>query len=211
MALGLPIAFNTSLGLQSQASVGIDCHSATSASMPSELKLLLQSSKGIENQRFIDAGKIPKKVSKSVEEVFNLGTIQGARSVGMQDKVGSLQVGKLADLCVWDASSPSMVCAAQHDAVAAVVLHSSPRDLEMVIVDGVIRKDQGRLRDVDFTEGSAIWGGETGTWKWRDVSKTLVARREELQKKVGAIDMVKAKKDVIGALFADESKIVESV
>ena len=98
MTLGLPIAFNTSLGLQSQASVGIDCHSATSASIPSELKLLLQSSRGIENQRFIDAGKIPKKVSKSVEETFNLGTIQGARAVGMQDKVGTIEVGKFADI-----------------------------------------------------------------------------------------------------------------
>ena len=33
-----------------------------------------------------------------------------------------------------------MVGAAQHDPVAAIILHSSPADIETVIVDGIVRK-----------------------------------------------------------------------
>lgn len=172
---------------------------------------MLQSSRSNYNQKFIDADKIPKKVNKTVEEAFNLGTISGARAIGMGDRIGSLAAGKAADLCVWDARSPGMVCAAQHDAVAAVVLHSSPADLEMVIVDGVVRKEGGKLRSVDLGVGRDVWDGEKGVWEWRDVSGELVRRREGLQKRVEGVDFEKAREGVIKGFYIDESKIVNSV
>jgi hypothetical protein len=41
-----------------------------------------------------------------------------------------------------------LVCAAEHDPVAAVVLHSSPGDIEAVLVDGIWRKREGKLPSV---------------------------------------------------------------
>ncbi|TVY44940.1 5'-deoxyadenosine deaminase, partial [Lachnellula occidentalis] len=148
MSHGEPVAFQSKLGIQSHCSLGIDCHSNNTASIPGEMRLLLQSARGIYNQPFLNQGKVPAKVFKTVEEAFNLGTINGARAIGMEGRIGSLAVGKLADIVVFDASSPSMVCGAQHDPVAAVVLHSSPGDIEMVVVDGVVRKQGRRLRAV---------------------------------------------------------------
>jgi imidazolonepropionase-like amidohydrolase len=51
----------------------------------------------------------------------------------MGDRIENLKVGKLADLLVWDALSPSMACASRvtMNRFKAVVLHSSPADLEM--------------------------------------------------------------------------------
>jgi len=210
MALGIPVAFSD-LGLQSQSSVGVDCHSNQSASIPSELRLLLQTSRALYNEKFLDQGKIPKKINKTIEEAFNLGTIQGAKAIGRENELGSLAVGKKADILVWDATSPGMVCAAEEDPVAAIVLHSSPADLEIVIVDGVLRKENGKLTPVDFSGGKGLWDGETGVWEWRDVSKELVRRRVEMMKKVKEIDFGKAEKGVIQGFYIDESKIVESV
>jgi cytosine/adenosine deaminase-related metal-dependent hydrolase len=210
MALGTPVAF-LDLGLQSHSSVGVDCHSNQSASIPSELRLLLQCARGLHNQKILDQDKIPKRVNKTIEEAFNLGTIAGARAIGRETELGSLKVGKKADILVWDAASPGMACAAEEDPVAAVVLHSSPADLEMVIVDGVIRKEGSKLKSVDFSEGKEIWAGEKGIWEWKEISKELVRRRVEMMKKVEKVDFQAASKGVIQAFYVDEEKIVDSV
>ncbi|KAJ8087288.1 hypothetical protein PM082_006118 [Marasmius tenuissimus] len=76
------------------------------------------------------------------KQAFNLGTIKGARAIGMEENVGSVGAGKLADLVVFDADSPGMICAAQSDRIAAV-LFSTVADISTVIVDGVVRKMNG--------------------------------------------------------------------
>jgi formylmethanofuran dehydrogenase subunit A len=215
MAMGLPVAFQDELGIQSQASLGIDCQSNNSASIVSEMRLLLQSSRNRYNDEFGKVGKVPSKVNKTVEEAFNMGTIQGARAIGMEDKIGTLAVGKKADMLIFDGQSPSMVCAAQHDPVAAVVLHSSPADIEVVIVDGVIRKRNRVLGDVKITsEANQLWSAakEAGDkLAWEDVSKELIKRRVEVQKKFEKIDMEAAKAGVMKGFHIDERVIVDKV
>jgi len=211
MGMGHPVALNSDI--QSHSSLGIDCHSNNSASIVSEMRLLLQSSRNIYSTPFIEAGKVNKTVNKTVEDVFNLGTIGGARAVRMEDRIGSLAVGKLADLLVFDALSPGMVGAAQHDPVAAIVLHSSPADIEIVFVDGVARKKESVLLGVDTGAGKEIWGdGEvTGEVAWKVVAKELVKRREELQKKIEKLDMDGALDGMVKAFYVDTSNIVESI
>ncbi|TVY32636.1 5-methylthioadenosine/S-adenosylhomocysteine deaminase [Lachnellula subtilissima] len=212
MGHGEPVAFQSKLGIQSHCSLGIDCHSNNTASIPGEMRLLLQSARGTYNQPFLAQSKVPAKVYKTVEEAFNLGTIYGARAIGMDDRIGSLAVGKLADLVVFDASSPSMVCGAQHDAVAAVVLHSSPGDIEMVVVDGMVRKQEKRLSAVDVAAGRGLWAGEErDILEWADVARMLVERREALQETLGKINYDEAKAGVIRAFHVDGRNIVDSL
>lgn len=212
MALGIPVAFQENLGIQSQCSVGIDCHSNGSASIVSELRLLLQSARGMENHRFLKAGVEPKEINKTVEEAFNIGTIGGARAVNMQDQIGSIKVGKKADLVIWDMLSPSMVCAAEHDPVAAIVLHSSTHDVQTVIVDGVVRKRDGKLVDIDVSAGKEIWSGVAKeSLTWSDVARELIVRRKVMQEKIEKLDMAEARKGLIQAMYLDESKIVEKI
>ena len=157
MGHGQPVAFSFDLKIESHCGVGVDCHSNNSSSIISELRLLLHSARSSHAQKFGEVGKTPKRVYKTVEEALNLGTIGGARAIIMEDKLCSLKVGKLADILVWDAMSSGMVCASQLDPVAAVVLHSSPADLEMVIVDGVVKKSEWLLKDVDLSVGREMW------------------------------------------------------
>lgn len=210
MALGEPLAFRADIDVQSQSSLGADCSSNQSASIVSEMRLLLQSARGSHNEKFDAQGKVPKRVYKTVEEAFNLGTIQGARAVGMEDKIGSLAVGKLADIVLFDALSPSMVCGAQHDPVAAIVLHSTPADIEMVIADGVVKKRDWMLESVDTRSGNEFWDGEKReTLAWKDVAKELVERRKVIQAQIEKIDVEEAIAGVLKQFYIDESKIVD--
>jgi hypothetical protein len=210
MALGTPAAFKC----QSHASLGIDCHSATTCSIPNEMRLLLQSARGTANEAFMKAEKHPNHIFKTVQDVFNLGTISGARAVGMEDQIGSLEVGKRADIAIFDALSPSMVAAAQHDPVAAVVLHSGVRDIEIVIVDGVVRKTAGKLTPVKVTKEEAKWvggvGSETGL-EWSDVAKEIVKRREVLQEKIEKLDFKAARVGLLQAFYVSPDAIVDTL
>ncbi|KAH8649475.1 hypothetical protein BGZ60DRAFT_437373 [Tricladium varicosporioides] len=212
MALGNPVAYNTRYesSLNHQCSLGIDCHSSNSASIPAQMNLLLQSSRGRYNQSMIDNLKVPKKTNVTVEEVFNLGTVQGARAVQMEDQIGSLAVGKKADLVIFDGLSPAMVCAAVHDPVAAIVLHSSVRDIEMVIIDGIVRKENSMLKEVDLEAGKELWNAGKGRVSWGETAEKLVELREEFQERIKGLDMEEARNGVIKAFYLVEGNIVDN-
>ncbi|KAL0061609.1 hypothetical protein AAF712_011526 [Marasmius tenuissimus] len=134
------------------------------------------SSNGMRNQKIIDDGGGIRSVHRTVEQAYNLGTIQGARAVGMEDKIGSIEVGKLADLVVFDGGSPAMVCAAQNNPVTAVVLFSTPGDIELVIIDGVVRKSEGKLCSARVETGEIDIAGKE-TLEWADIRHSLLEKR----------------------------------
>ena len=55
MAMGTPACFDRDRDVQSQCSIGLDCHNATVPSIPAEMRCALQVSRGVENDRFIAA------------------------------------------------------------------------------------------------------------------------------------------------------------
>jgi hypothetical protein len=128
----------------------------------------------------------------------------------MGDKVGSIVEGKQADLVIFSGTSPGMVAAAQHDPVAAVLLHSHPSDIEYVIVDGVLRKSAGKLLNVDVDKNEK---GQTGQLKlsWEDVASEVIKRRAVLQKKIEQIDMKAATDGLIDQWYLDRSKLVDEL
>jgi cytosine/adenosine deaminase-related metal-dependent hydrolase len=73
-------------------------------------------------------------------DALMMGTLRGARALCMEKDIGSIEVGKKADLMIFDALSPAMACAAQHDPVMAIVPPSTIRDINTVLVDGEVRK-----------------------------------------------------------------------
>lgn len=188
MGHGYPVAFHPSL--RSHTSLGIDCHSNNSADMLTQMRLALQHSRALDNFTTRQAGERPR-VDITVEEAFNLGTIQGAKAVNMADQIGSLAEGKRADLVVFDATSPGMICAAEENPVGAILLHAGVQDIEMVIVDGRVRKEAGKLRPVEVLETiDAENGVETG---WDEVSKNLLESRERIIQRAQGQDVEAAK------------------
>lgn len=93
-----------------------------------------------------------KKHLVTAEKILETATLGGARSLGMESKIGTLEAGKQADLIV-----VSLNNAAQqpvHDIYSALVFASNARDVKLTIVagkeiyrDGQVQKaDEDRLR-----------------------------------------------------------------
>jgi hypothetical protein len=128
----------------------------------------------------------------------------------MGDRIGSIAEGKQADLIIFSGTSPGMVAAAQHDPVAAVILHSNPGDIEYVIIDGVIRKSQGKLIDVEVDKVAQTHAGQYKV-SWEDVAHQIIERRQVLQKKIEQIDMGAATDELIGEWHIDRSKLADEL
>ncbi|KAH8703255.1 hypothetical protein BGW36DRAFT_403692 [Talaromyces proteolyticus] len=187
MAVGPPVCFRADLpGIDPICSLGVDCHSATSGSMVNEMRVALQTARGIESRTHIRNGEWPREVSHKTVDAFNMGTIQGARALCMEDDIGSIKVGKKADLVVFETLSPAMSCVAQQDPVMAIVLHSNIRDIDTVLVDGEIKKQNGKLCPVKAFE----WHSEKGfvdmglVIEWREVADRILAIHQRVVSKM---------------------------
>jgi 5-methylthioadenosine/S-adenosylhomocysteine deaminase len=82
------------------------------------------------------------------EDVLEMATIGGARALGLESEIGSIEVGKRADLFVADLEA-SPFAAPVHHPVSALVYSASGSEVETVIVDGRVVLDNGRLSTVD--------------------------------------------------------------
>ncbi|MGP4005023.1 amidohydrolase family protein [Streptomyces sp. 4N124] len=84
----------------------------------------------------------------TARQMLEIATRNGAHVAGVEDRTGSLTPGKRADVVAIDATALNV--APVHDAAAAVTLSADVSNVDTVIVDGVIRKRDGRLlADVD--------------------------------------------------------------
>lgn len=81
-----------------------------------------------------------------VRQMLRMLTIEGARVLGLDRLIGSVEVGKRADLIVLDLDRLEMAPA--HDPAANLLYAASPRSVRDVLVDGVVRKRGHRLVDV---------------------------------------------------------------
>jgi cytosine/adenosine deaminase-related metal-dependent hydrolase len=81
-----------------------------------------------------------------VRDAVELATMGGAAVLGREDEIGSIEVGKLADLALWRIDGPAHADVA--DPVAALVL-GSPPPLELLLVNGRTVVERGRVVTVD--------------------------------------------------------------
>ena len=185
------------------ASLGADCHSANSASMLHAMRVGLAVARSHRNERVLGAGKFPREVEPKTLRAFNLATICGARAIGMEKEVGSLEVGKKADVVVFGTETPAMACAVEEDPLVAVVRHAGTREVEMVVVDGVVRKERGSLVDVDLEQEVGAWEGREAVESaavdgrrldWAGIMEQLSRSRGEIQRRIERCDIEKARK-----------------
>ena len=76
-------------------------------------------------------------------DVLRMATIDGARAMGLEDRIGSLEPGKQADIVVLDFRRPHLVPC--ENAQGNLVHVAQGRDVEHVFVDGRQVVDAGRL------------------------------------------------------------------
>ena len=70
-------------------------------------------------------------------EAVEMATIGGAKALGLEDRIGSLEAGKRADVLLLDGNGPEL--AVLHDPFQQIVYGATPRSVSEVWVDGKLR------------------------------------------------------------------------
>jgi 5-methylthioadenosine/S-adenosylhomocysteine deaminase len=116
----------------------------------------------------------------SAELAMELATLGGARAIGMDDRIGSLEVGKCADLVVLSLDRPQLVPRSTWP--SNIVYSFAPDAVRTVVVDGQVVVDDGRVlawdmdnvmaegnrmaQEMDARTGLATaYRGRSG-WRW---------------------------------------------
>ena len=126
--------------LQAGIPVGLSVDT-TALSGNADMFAIMKAIQNIENSRTRDEFKLPAR------RVLELATIEGARSMGVDQQVGSLKPGKRADLIMVDTRAVNI--GVFSEAAHMLVEAAQPANIDTVVVDGRILKRGGRLVAMD--------------------------------------------------------------
>ncbi len=84
------------------------------------------------------------------EKVLEMAALGGARAIGMQDKLGTLEPGKLADIVLVNLNSVHMV--PNNNYVSDLVYAGCGADVDTVIVDGKMVMEERNVKTLDERE-----------------------------------------------------------
>lgn len=79
--------------------------------------------------------------------VLEMATINGAIALGLQDKIGSLEMGKKADIVMVDMEKPHL--APLHNVISHLVYSAVGGDVDTVVVDGKVLMRERRVLTLD--------------------------------------------------------------
>ena len=102
---------------------------------------IMKTIQGLEN------GKAESEFKLSARRVVELATIEGARSMGIDDKVGSLKAGTRADIIMIDTRAANL--GVFGDPAVMLVTAVQPANVDTVMVDGRILKRNGKLTSMN--------------------------------------------------------------
>ncbi len=82
------------------------------------------------------------------EKVLEMATINGARALGMEKEIGSIEIGKRADIAIIDLKHPNLIPVT--NPVSHLVYTAKACNVETVIVDGKIVMENREFRTIDY-------------------------------------------------------------
>jgi 5-methylthioadenosine/S-adenosylhomocysteine deaminase len=125
-------------------SLGVDLESVISGEMLTAARIALSHQRSLDNAAFrASNGGIPETSTIPAREALAWITAEGARMLGMQDRIGSISPGKQADLVFIRADALNLWPV--HDPVSTVVMQASLANIDSVMVAGEWRKRDGKL------------------------------------------------------------------
>ncbi|KAG9501896.1 hypothetical protein J7337_007597 [Fusarium musae] len=177
---------------KSISSLGIDCHSNNTGSIVAQMKVGLQAERARRNDRIHEAGKILPEFRFLPKMHSSLGQLAAARAIKMSDQI--------------------VICAAEEDPIAAIILHSAASDIDAVIVDGQFRKRNRQLATTKLDlELMPNMKHEKSDVQWCDVATELLKSRQsilEAEKASGADDRKAGFENIVRIFGTDKDKLV---
>lgn len=142
MGLGLP-ATGKALRNGIDPGLGIDVVAGSGGDMFSQMKIALQTERALLNQQLHDKNEMPSVLPLTVYDALKMGTIFGAKTLGLEDKIGSLTPGKQADIVLIKGIETSIMPI--NNAIGQIVLNSGVQHVDTVLVAGKVLKEKGML------------------------------------------------------------------
>ncbi|OCH18838.1 amidohydrolase [Aliivibrio sp. 1S165] len=84
------------------------------------------------------------------EQVIEMATIGGAKALHMENEIGSLDVGKKADIIIVETQSANMM--PNYDPYATLVYQANPSNVDMTIVNGKVIMENRNMQTVKLDD-----------------------------------------------------------
>lgn len=146
MGMGFPV-LGRAMACGIRPGLGCDIASNQSGDMLTQLRLGLQAERALSNQDLLDRGEMVQTIDLTVRDALELATIDGARAMGLDSRIGSITAGKQADLILIRTDAAARAPAA--DPAAAVALQATRADIDTVLVAGRVMKRGGEVLVAD--------------------------------------------------------------
>ena len=89
-------------------------------------------------------------VSVPAIDALKMATVNGAKALDWYDEIGSLEVGKKADLILIDMDKPHLY--PRHNIISSLAYSVQGSDVDTVIVDGKIIMEKREIKTLDVEE-----------------------------------------------------------
>lgn len=124
-------------------SIGVDVECNISGDMFAVMRLTLQVQRLYDNEPIVQAGKPIEKLSYSARQALEWATINGARTMKMDHKIGSLTPGKQADVTLLRKNDINLFPV--NDPLEAIVFQANASNVDTVLIAGKPVKQGGVL------------------------------------------------------------------
>ncbi|MFA1559964.1 amidohydrolase [Aliivibrio fischeri] len=84
------------------------------------------------------------------EQVIEMATIGGAKALHMEDEIGSLEIGKKADIIIVETQSANMM--PSYDPYATLVYQANPSNVDTTIVNGKVVMEQRQMKTIQLDD-----------------------------------------------------------
>jgi 5-methylthioadenosine/S-adenosylhomocysteine deaminase len=148
MGYGDPLAGRL-LALGSPVSIGSDVEPAARGDLFSAMRVTLQHER---NRRTMEihaqTGSRPEAIPVTCRQALEWATINGAKMLGLDDRIGSLAPGKQADVILLRSGDLNLF--PMHDPIASTVMQGGVANVDTVLIAGRIVKRGGKLLYADL-------------------------------------------------------------
>jgi cytosine/adenosine deaminase-related metal-dependent hydrolase len=153
MGMGVP-ATNRLIARGVGPSLGVDITSNSSGDMFAQMRLGLQVGRMVGDLDCYAQTRMPDKVSLTTRDALEWATINGARMLGLEHRIGSLTPGKEADIIMLRTDRLNVL--PMNNATGAVVTSMGTGNVDSVLIAGKVMKRNGQLLGVDWPRVSRL-------------------------------------------------------
>ena len=140
-----PILKAMELGIKPSLSTDVEC--TMTADFFTQMRSMMTLQRAMVNEAALSGKKeLPKLLT--TRDVIGFATVEGAKALKLDSKIGTLTPGKEADIILLDANAINV--APLNHVTGAVVTLMERSNVDTVMVAGKIRKWQGKILDADL-------------------------------------------------------------